>query len=148
MVRFWRRKSNSEKSEKKKTANDREATKMKYFEVERPSGDGRCSDDSCPCPYPGTHIPRGSGYLFIPQSLVDFRRDARSIKECQEKCLKIQEKMGGIHIWGPGSIVPIMCCEQAAKLRNLDLDVAAADAKYWWKTGWVPLRATPPSSKK
>jgi hypothetical protein len=38
---------------------------------------------------------------------------------------------------------PILVCERGAKLRNLDLEVAAADAKYWWETGRVPLRATP-----
>lgn len=80
----------------------RDATKIEYLEVERPEGYGRCSDDSCPCPPPGTIIPRGSGYLFIPQSLVDFRRDARSIQNAHEKMLKIEEKIGGFHIWGPG----------------------------------------------
>jgi hypothetical protein len=34
-------------------------------------------------------------------------------------------------------------CEMGAKKRGLDLAVAAADAKYWWETGLVPLRATP-----
>jgi len=38
---------------------------------------------------------------------------------------------------------PILVCEQGAKLRGLDLEVAATDAKHWWKTGFVPLRATP-----
>jgi len=43
----------------------------------------------------------------------------------------------------PGTSSPILMCEQGAKLRGLDLEVAAADAKYWWETGLVPLRVTP-----
>lgn len=49
-----------------------------------------------------------------------------------------------VFIFGdPGTASPIMCCEQGARLRGLDLEIAAADAKYWWETGLVPLRATP-----
>jgi hypothetical protein len=136
-MRFWRKKPNEEESEKK------ESIKHEYFEVERPSGDGRCSDDLCSCGQPGVIIPRGTGYLYIPKQVVDFRRDARSLKACREKMLKIQKKMGGIYIWGHGTYSPIMGCKQAATLRGLDLNVAAADAKYWWETGLVPLRATP-----
>jgi len=49
---------------------------------------------------------------------------------------------------GPGHhftyrLSPILVCEQGARLRNLDLAVAAADAKYMWETSLVPLRATP-----
>jgi hypothetical protein len=39
--------------------------------------------------------------------------------------------------------MPILVCEQGAKLRGLDLKVAAEDAKRWWKTGKVSLRPTP-----
>jgi len=39
--------------------------------------------------------------------------------------------------------IPILACKQGATLRGIDLEVAAADAKYWWKTGLVPLRPTP-----
>ncbi len=28
--------------------------------------------------------------------------------------------------------VPILVCEQGARLRHLDLDTAAADARHWW----------------
>jgi hypothetical protein len=34
-------------------------------------------------------------------------------------------------------------CEQGAKLRGLDLTIAAKDAEYWWKNQLAPLRATP-----
>jgi hypothetical protein len=39
--------------------------------------------------------------------------------------------------------IAILCCDFAAMQRHLDLDVAAADAKYWWEKSLVPLRATP-----
>jgi hypothetical protein len=38
---------------------------------------------------------------------------------------------------------PILICEQAAKNRGLNLDVAANDARLWWGTGKVLRRATP-----
>lgn len=38
---------------------------------------------------------------------------------------------------------PILVCERGAKLRKLNLEVAAKDAKYWWKTEKIPLRAKP-----
>jgi len=38
---------------------------------------------------------------------------------------------------------PILMCEQGARLRRLNLDIASADAAHWWDTGKVPLRPTP-----
>ena len=111
-----------------------------YFEVQ-PSfgGGGYCSDDSCDCP--NVFIPRPGGYLFISQELVDFRRDARSLDALQEK---LHQKLGGKHaFFAAGMITPIFCCEKSARKRGLDLEIAAADAKYWWNSGLVPLRATP-----
>ena len=55
---------------------------MDYFEVKLPDGDGACSDNSCPCP--NTRLPRGTGYLYIDQALVDFRRDARHDSSCRQ----------------------------------------------------------------
>ena len=40
-------------------------------------------------------------------------------------------------------VSPILVCISGAKRRKLDLTVAAADARRWWKTGKVPLRPTP-----
>lgn len=34
-------------------------------------------------------------------------------------------------------------CEKGARLMECDLKIAHEDAKYWWETGFVPLRATP-----
>lgn len=38
---------------------------MQYFPWGRPRADGKCSDRECPCPPPGTPLPRGTGYLFV-----------------------------------------------------------------------------------
>jgi hypothetical protein len=102
---------------------------MDYFEVPvdvPPGSDGVCSDNDCPCGFPGARIPRGAGYLYVSQTVVGFRRDARTFL-----------------VLGQDVATPTLVCEQGARKRGLDLEVAAADARYWWKTGLVPLRATP-----
>jgi hypothetical protein len=119
---------------------------MEYFEVPTPPAEGFCSDRACPCPE--VKIPRGSGYLYISQQVVDFRRDALTIQEVAEKMARIErefERKTGVDmaILGSGWATGILVCEQGAKLRGLDLEVAAADAKHWWETGLMPLRATP-----
>lgn len=116
---------------------------MEYMEVPRPAGDGLCSDDACPCGAIGVTIPRGEGYVYISQEVVDFRIDCPTVAMAQQKIQSMQSRLGSIIIGGSGVFAPILVCEQGAKLRNLDLEVAAADAKYWWETGHVPLRATP-----
>lgn len=121
---------------------------MEYFEVPRPPGDGLCSDNECPCGWPGAEIPRGTGYLYISQEVVDFRRDARSVEDVQRKVRRMQQQLDSIIILGQGVASPTLVCEEGAELRGLDLEVAAADAKYWWETGLAPLRATPLSKKK
>ena len=117
---------------------------LAYFESDVPSGNGLCSDNSCPCPE--VVIPRGTGYLYIAQELVDFRRryprlqDARRAKELQ----LVQRRASlGIQFSAFYRLGPILVCEQGAKLRKLDLEAAGADAKHWWATGQVPLRVTP-----
>lgn len=119
---------------------------VKYFEAGVPSGDAVCSDGNCPCPE--TPIPRGMGYIYVSPDVVEFRRDALTSREASEKLQRIQEegeaRTGGFLIIDPqGWAVPILVCEQGARLRRLDLEVAAADARHWWKTGLVPLRPTP-----
>jgi len=122
---------------------------MEYFEVPRPPGNGLCSDKSCPCSE--TVIPRGSGYLYISQELVDFRRDCLTYAQLQKKLenmaqsdpLKDYSADGLVRFLPVGTTSPIMMCKQGAILRGLDLDVAGADARHWWKTGLVPLRVTP-----
>jgi formylglycine-generating enzyme required for sulfatase activity len=117
---------------------------MVYFECPPPSGDGTCSDDSCPCGYPGANIPQGSGYLYISKELVEMRRDALSLAAIEKKITDMQQQMDFTMMSATsGVFVPILMCELGAKKRGLDLMVASADAKHWWKKGMVPLRPTP-----
>jgi len=122
---------------------------MEYFDCTVPTDDGLCSDNACPCPE--VVIPRGKGYLYIEQSLVDFRRKYPAIesarramqqerKQLQQTLARNSDRQEIIYRYRLG---PILVCEEGAKLRNLDLKVAAADAKHWWETGLVPFRATP-----
>ena len=121
-----------------------------YFECDVPPGDGACSDNACPCGYPGAEIPRGSGYLFIEQDLVDFRYRYPTLQSARKAMERVHEERQAM--FGLGTTVyrlgPVLVCEEGARLRGLDLEVAAADAKHWWETGMVPLRETPLSKKK
>lgn len=136
--------------EMKRQPRGKEGLEMEYFEVPVPNGDGFCSDRNCPCPE--VRIPRGTGYLYIGQEVVDFRRDARSHEDAVKKMVRAEEELeqqtGAIVMSSPRVAVPVLVCEQGAKLRGLDLEVAAADARYWWKTGKVPLRPTPLAGSK
>lgn len=123
---------------------------MEYMEVPEvnPGSDGLCSDNDCPCGFPGAKIPRGSGYMYVSKEVVDFRRDALTVREAERKIANLKQRMGGdVVLFAPNSFAPILMCEQGAKKRGLDLKVAAADAAHWWKTGLVPLRATPLAGK-
>ncbi len=124
---------------------NRRKRNMKYFECEVPVGDALCSDNDCPCPE--VHIPRGFGYLYIDKELVEFRsKHPRESDAERAKRTQIELEFGGMGFLQVGGFFrtgPILMCEQGAKLRHLDLETAAADAAYWWKTGKVPLRSTP-----
>jgi hypothetical protein len=139
----------SEKGEATKARKVVSKPNMVHFECTRPSGDGTCSDDSCPCGYHGANIPRGSGYFYISIELVEMRRDALTLDAIQKKVLIMQIIMDAIMmtatsvVFMPVVFMPILMCEQGAKKRRLDLAVAAADAKHWWETGLAPLRPTP-----
>jgi hypothetical protein len=117
-----------------------------YFESSPPAGDARCSDDECPCEAPGTPIRHGEGYLYVSPSAVEFRTDCPSADAVEAKLYRIKADAlaaGSAVIFASGTIGPILMCEQGAQKRHLNLDVAAADAKHWWETGFVPLRPTP-----
>ena len=120
---------------------------LEYFECDVPRGNGRCSDNDCPCPE--VSIPRGTGYLYIDQKLVDFRRQYPTPAGARAAMRKKQNELraGGGMFMGFYRLGPILVCEQGAKLRHLDLEVAGADAKHWWLTGKVPLRPTPSAKK-
>jgi hypothetical protein len=117
---------------------------MEYMEV---SGNERssalCSDDACPCGYPGATIGRGEGYIYVSKAVVDFRRDCLTEAQAQAKIQRMSRQTGSVILAGAGVFAPILMCEQGARKRGIDLEVAAADARHWWKTGKVPLRATP-----
>jgi len=119
---------------------------MEYFEADVPTGNGLCSDNACPCPE--VSIPKGTGYIYIDQSLVDFRRQYPTLtaarKAMQEK--RNEDFGGGVSMFY--TLGPILVCEEGARLRGLNLEVAAADARHWWETGMAPLRATPTSDEQ
>jgi hypothetical protein len=118
---------------------------MDYFEAPRPPGDGLCSDNQCPCTE--ELIPRGKGYLYVSPELVELRKDALSYKAVKVKLERARQQMiaqtGAAVLMTTGSANPILMCEQGARLRKLDLKVAATDAAHWWETGLVPLRVSP-----
>jgi hypothetical protein len=119
---------------------------MDYFEVPEanPGSDGLCSDNDCPCGYPGARIPRGTGYIYVSQAEVDFRKDARTVREAETKIAMMRAmSKNNVLMFDQNVVTSTLMCEQGARKRGLDLEVAAADARYWWKTGLVPLRATP-----
>ena len=92
---------------------------MEYFSFASPSGTTACADAECSCPK--EPLAAGSGYLYVSNQVVRQRR---------------QEPAAS-------SAVPILLCREAARRRDLDLQVAAEDAAHWWETGAVALRASP-----
>ncbi len=124
-------------------------SEMQYFEVGRNNSDegGYCSDDACPC-HPETPIPVGQGYLYIDPELVAFRRNYPSEASANQEMLRrVEDLRRNNPIYKNArmtcSIKPVLVCEQGARLRKLNLKIAADDARHWWKTGKVPLRPTP-----
>ncbi len=119
---------------------------MEYFDAPEanPGQDGICSDNECPCGYPGATIPRGTGYLYISKELVEFRRDARTVEQARKKLDRIRASTPGMMVmFDPSVSMPILMCEQGARKRGLNMEVAAADARYWWEHHKAPLRPTP-----
>jgi hypothetical protein len=115
-----------------------------YFEVPLPDGDGVCSDEECMCG--GALIARGSGYLYVDRETVDFRSNAPTVEQAQAKEARVRSQMGGMDEAAAvmhGRTTAMLICEQSARRRGIDLEVAAADAGHWWETGQSPLRATP-----
>jgi hypothetical protein len=120
--------------------------KLGSFEVRMPSSDGRCSDNNCPCPPPGTSIPRGNGFLYVDAAVVTFRQDARTDDALNRKAARIQadlQSRGAVILHDPAVYKAILMCEQGAKKRHVDLKVAAEDARLAWAENRAPLRATP-----
>jgi ribosomal protein S27E len=114
-----------------------------YMEVPGNDKDGLCSDDSCPCGSPGATIARGEGYIYVSKEVAELRKDCPTVAQAQIKIQRMQQQLGATIFAGTGVFSPILMCELGAKKRGINMDVAAADAKHWWKTGQVPIRPTP-----
>jgi hypothetical protein len=115
-----------------------------YFEVPLPDGDGICSDEGCVCG--GAVVPRGTGYLYVDRETVDFRNNASTVEQARAKEERVRSQMGDMDEAAAvmhGRTTALLICEQSARQRGIDLEVAAADAAHWWETGQSPLRATP-----
>ncbi len=116
---------------------------MEYIECEPVQGVGYCSDNDCPCTV--TQIPPGEGYLYISPEVVEFRKDALTREAVQKKLAPLIAQGESISIM---QYEPVLVCKQGARQRNLDLDIAAEDAKQWWESHIAPLRATPLASEE
>lgn len=87
--------------------------------------------------------------MYISEQVVDFRHDALTQDEMIEKfdrmAKQMEEQTGRsiVYLDTQGIAIPILICEQGARKRGLDLEIAAADAKDWRDTGLVPLRPLP-----
>jgi hypothetical protein len=115
-----------------------------YFEVPLPDGDGVCADDECMCG--GAVIARGTGYLYVDRETVDFRSNAPSVEQARAKEGRVRSQMGDMDEAAAvmhGRTTAMLVCEQSARQKGIDLEVAIADAGHWWETGQAPLRATP-----
>jgi len=159
--------SKSEKNDHKEILETGSEDSVQVFYQPAHDGDAVCSDNNCPCTE--TSIPRGTGYLYIDPIAVAFRKTCPTMDELQtvldnlqngkisidpnlfakmiehipnvKEIMQVNPSMlfyGNPEIW-QGIIV----CKKGAKLRGLNLEIAAEDARRWWKTGEVPLRATP-----
>jgi ankyrin repeat protein len=115
--------------------------------LECPPFTGRavCSDDECPCNE--TAMPPAKGYLYIAPSVIDSRRDCLTLKELQDKIKRMEHRLDAMIVPAKNVFAPTVLCEQGARLRNLDLAVAASDYDMWTRTGRVPFRATPKSDE-
>lgn len=91
-------------------------------------------------------MPPAKGYIYIGPEVVDFRRDCLTLRELQAKLSRMQQSSGALILGGKNVFVPLVVCERAAKLRGLDLAVAASDFEMWTRTGRVPFSITPKGS--
>jgi hypothetical protein len=156
--RFRSKKSDTRQSDDNHSFEDTPPSKpleTGFFEFSRPQGEGRCSDNACLCDPGGAGdiIPRGTGYLWISSQVVESRRTARSeaaVKRQLEQKFKspLFDILGSGVVFAGEGITPTLMCRIGAEQRGINLEVAAADAKYWWETGLVQLRPTPYAKKR
>ncbi len=121
-----------------------EASNIEYFEVPITQATFLCSDNECPCTDNKELIPGKTGYVYISNDVVEMRKDSLTLAELEAKKKRILESSGaGSAYFDQGTIYPILLCEQGARLRKLNLKIAADDAEHGVKTGKFPLRPTP-----
>jgi hypothetical protein len=121
-------------------------TSIPYFEQRVPDIMTLCSWDECPCSQMGDMIPRGGGYLYITQRVVDFRKDCLSWEEFEAKLVVYSDywkKSCGVDSINFAIYVPTLVCEKGIDLLDIDKAIAREDAIRWWQTGKVPLRVSP-----
>jgi len=93
-----------------------------------------CSDNDCPSGYTGSTIPRGSGYMYISRAVVEFRRDARAVREAEQKVALMQRRMN--IVFDQNVVTSTLMCDQGARKRDLDLDVALPSPSTGGKQDW------------
>ena len=119
------------------------------LELRLPEGDGVCSDNFCPCGFPGAKVPRGGGYVILSKELVEWRKKFPTLAEWDVALASIQSqtdpavKAAMQLVLPPSGLQPTVCCDQSPLLDIVDREIAAADARLMWKSARLPLRATP-----
>ncbi len=93
---------------------------MEHFPYASPADTATCEDGDCSCSK--EPLEPGSGYLYINNQVVLQRKNGTASE---------------------AAAAPMLLCREAARRRDLDLEVAAQDAAHWWETGSVVLRASP-----
>jgi hypothetical protein len=87
---------------------------------------------------------------YLSRSVVANRQHHRTESDAQSLISRRNDQIRSELPGFTGRVVgqqkrfaPILCCREGVERRELDLQVAAKDATFWWETGLVPLRATP-----
>ena len=99
-----------------------------------------CSDNDCPCS--NTTMPPANGYLWIKPEVAETRKSCLSLFSMQSHMASTKTSSTDIDALRK-NYVPLVVCEEAAKRRNLDLDIAASDYTMWVNRGKVLCRPTP-----
>ena len=91
-------------------------------------------------------IPPAKGYLYISAELLENRKDCLTIEAFREKFLgMLSENEHNVEI--EKGYFPVLMCKNGARLRKLDLKVAARDYDLYVRTSRVPFRLTPTTNK-
>ncbi len=123
---------------------NRRKKSVRYINSPVPLINIACTDPLCPCK--DALIPVGEGYLYISETMVEFRNhyqtDAAFFQGLEELNTSNPDLANKLKI-DSNSLDARLMCEISARNWDLDLNLAALDAKYWWENGEIPLRSTP-----